>query len=207
MFLILDFTKSLKLAIFSKNILLTKELNTQKNISEILIIEVEKFLKKSKISINQLKSIYVITGPGSFTGIRSALTFAKSLKLTMKLNLYGLSKFEIINFKFKINKYNENRRIFLHYRDSQFFSQTFKGYKSIDEVRLINFNDEKLKLNNKLTYIYDNILFKALAENETFKKEDSLHLVTYNFIEINEIIINNMIDNTDPKPLYISNYY
>ena len=202
MFLILDFTKSLKLAIFSKNILLTKELNTQKNISEILIIEVEKFLKKSKISINQLKSIYVITGPGSFTGIRSALTFAKSLKLTMKLNLYGLSKFE-----FKINKYNENRRIFLHYRDSQFFSQTFKGYKSIDEVRLINFNDEKLKLNNKLTYIYDNILFKALAENETFKKEDSLHLVTYNFIEINEIIINNMIDNTDPKPLYISNYY
>ena len=207
MFLILDFTKSLKLAIFSKNILLTKELNTQKNISEILIIEVEKFLKKSKISINQLKSIYVITGPGSFTGIRSALTFAKSLKLTMKLNLYGLSKFEIINFKFKINKYNENRRIFLHYRDSQFFSQTFKGYKSIDEVRLINFDDEKLKLNNKLTYIYDNILFKALAENETFKKEDSLHLVTYNFIEINEIIINNMIDNTDPKPLYISNYY
>ncbi len=207
MFFILDFTKSLKLAIFSKNILLTKELNTQKNISEILIIEVEKFLKKSKISINQLKSIYVITGPGSFTGIRSALTFAKSLKLTMKLNLYGLSKFEIINFKFKINKYNENRRIFLHYRDSQFFSQTFKGYKSIDEVRLINFNDEKLKLNNKLTYIYDNILFKALAENETFKKEDSLHLVTYNFIEINEIIINNMIDNTDPKPLYISNYY
>ena len=207
MFLILDFTKSLKLAIFSKNILFTKELNTQKNISEILIVEVEKFLKKSKISIKQLKSIYVITGPGSFTGIRSALTFAKSLKLTMKLNLYGLSKFEIINFKFKINKYNENRRIFLHYRDSQFFSQTFKGYKSIDEVRLINFNDEKLKLNNKLTYIYDNILFKALAENETFKKKDSLHLVVYNFIEINEIIINNMIDNTDPKPLYISNYY
>ena len=97
MFLILDFTKSLKLAIYSKDILLTKELNTQKNISEILIVEVEKFFKKSKINIKQLKSIYVITGPGSFTGIRSALTFAKSLKLTMKLNLYGLSKFEIVN--------------------------------------------------------------------------------------------------------------
>ena len=207
MFLILDFTKSLKLAIYSKDILLTKELNTQKNISEILIVEVEKFFKKSKINIKQLKSIYVITGPGSFTGIRSALTFAKSLKLTMKLNLYGLSKFEIVNFKFKINKYNEKRRIFLHYRDSQFFSQTFKGYKSMDEARLINLDDEKLKLNNKLTYVYDNILFKVLAENETYKNKDSLHLVVYNFKEINEIIINNMIDNTDPKPLYISNYY
>ena len=207
MFLILDFTQSLKLAIFSKDILLTKELNTQKNISEILVIEVEKFLKKSKIDIKQFKSIYVITGPGSFTGIRSALTFAKSLKLTTKLNLYGLSKFEIINLKFKISKYNETRRIFLHYRDNQFFSQTFKGYKSVDEARLINLDNEKLKLNNQLTHIYDNILFKALLENETFKKKDSLHLVVYNFKEINEIIINNMIDNTDPKPLYISNYY
>ena len=70
MFLVLDFTRSLRLAILKKNILIHKELKTKKNVSEILITEIEKFLKESNTSIKKLKSIYIITGPGSFTGIR-----------------------------------------------------------------------------------------------------------------------------------------
>ena len=98
MFLILDFTQSFKLALIHNGKLVNKELKIKKNISEILIIEIDKFLKKSHTNIKKIKSIYIITGPGSFTGIRTALTFAKALKLTMNLNVFGLSKFELINF-------------------------------------------------------------------------------------------------------------
>ena len=207
MFLILDFSQSLKLAIVDKNTLIQKELNTKKNISEILIYEVERFLKKSEVNIKKLKSICIVTGPGSFTGIRSALTFAKSLKLALKLRLFGLSKFEIINSKIKINNDNKTRRIFLYFRDNQFFSQDFEGNKAKNEARLINIDNEKLKLNNKTTYIYDNILLESSLKNEFLNKKDNFYLVDYNFKEIKELFVNNMIDNSDPKPLYISNYY
>ena len=125
MFLILDFTKSLQLAIINNNQTIIKEIKTKKNISEILIIEIGKFFKKTKTDFKKIKSICVITGPGSFTGIRSALTYAKSLKLTTKLDIYGISKFEIINSQFKSNRYNKKKCILLHFKDKQFFSQTF----------------------------------------------------------------------------------
>ena len=206
MFLILDFTQSLKMAILNNDNFIQKEIHTKKNISEILISEVEKFLKKSKIKIQNFKSIYIITGPGSFTGIRSALTFAKSLKLTMKLNLFGISKFEIINYKLKINKFNQKRGIFLYYRENQFFFQKFEGYESVSEVRLINLDNEVLKYNNESTYLYDNILLENSLKDKIFEKKANYHLIEYNFTQIKEIIKNNIIDNVDPKPLYIRNY-
>ncbi len=208
MFLVLDFTQSLRLSLINKNQYFSKELKSKKNISEILILEIDKFLKKSKTNIKKIKSIVVITGPGSFTGIRSALTYAKSLKLIAKLNVFGLSKFEIINSKIKKSKLNKNQCIFLHFKDNQFFTQSFIGFKATGEVKLINLDNEGLKYNNQTTYIYDDILFEENLNNNI--KEDlgkNLLLIDYNLIELEQIILKNTIDCSDPKPLYISNYY
>ncbi len=208
MFLILDFTQSLKLAIISQDKLIHKELKTKKNISEILIAEIDHFFKKSEINIKTIKSIYIITGPGSFTGIRSALTFAKSLKLTMKLDIFGLSKFQIINFSRKLKKTNRIRCIILHFRKNQFFTQSFQDNKAINNARLVNFDYEKFKFNRNKIYIYDSVLFEAFMDGTFLKKtkENSL-LVDYNLNDLQNIIVNNMIDIADPKPLYISNFY
>ncbi len=208
MFLILDFTNSFKMAILSNNILIEKELKTKKNISEMLIFEIEKFFKKHEKNIKKIKTIYVITGPGSFTGIRSALTFAKSLKLTIKLNIFGLSKFEIINYKVKIAKCAKLKCILLHFKGNQFFKQTFRDNKAINEVQLIDFDNEKLNINRQTVYIYDDILLESHFRDKISKKiKENFYLVSYNFQELKEIIIHNMIVNNDPKPLYISNYY
>ncbi len=208
MFLILDFTQSLKLAIVSQNFFVQEELKSEENISEILIIRIEKFLKKLKIGINQIESIYIITGPGSFTGIRSALTFAKSLKLTMKLDIFGLSKFEIINHQSKMSKTHKSKCILLHFRDNQFFSQTFEGYEAVNEVRLINFDNEVLKFYSQTTYIYNNFLLETSIGDKILKKiRENLIFVDYNLAFMKEIIAKNIIFNQDPKPLYISDYY
>ena len=208
MFLVLDFTQSLRLSLVNKNQYFSKELKSKKNISEILILEIDKFLKKSKTNIKNIKSIVVITGPGSFTGIRSALTYAKSLKLISKLNVFGISKFEIINSIIKKNKLSENQCIFLHFKDNQFFTQSFIGPKATGEVKLINLDNEGLKYNNQTTYIYDDILFEEnLTNNIRGDLGQNLLLIDYNLIELEQIILKNTIDYSDPKPLYISNYY
>ncbi len=208
MFLILDFTQTLRIAVLDNSKCFAKELKTKKNISEILILEIDKFLVKSKTNIKKIKSIFVVTGPGSFTGIRSALTYAKSLKLTKRLNIIGLSKFDIINCKLQVNKVNKNKCILLHFKDNQFFTQTFKGRRALNEARLLNFDNEKFRYNKQTIYIYDNIIFEDfLGNNIRGNKNKNFHLVNYSLIELHEIIMKNTIDDADPKPLYISNYY
>ena len=208
MFLILDFTQSFRLALIRNGKLVNKELKTKKNISEILIIEIDKFLKKSHTNIKKIKSIYIITGPGSFTGIRSALTFAKALKLTMNLNIFGLSKFELINFKMGMSKIRKTKCIILHFRNNEFFIQSFKGKKSINQPTLVNFDNEKFRYNNATIYICDINLHKKSLENKSFLKiNENFHLIEYNLYELPKIIGNNMIDKIDPKPLYINNYF
>ena len=208
MFLILDFTQTLRIAVLENSKCFAKELKTKKNISEILILEIDKFLVKSKTNIKKIKSIFVVTGPGSFTGIRSALTYAKSLKLTKSLNILGLSKFDIINCKLQENKFNKNKCILLHFKDNQFFTQTFKGRRALNEARLLNFDSEKFRYNKQTIYIYDNIIFEDfLGNNIRGNKNKNFHLVNYSLIELHEIIMKNTIDDADPKPLYISNYY
>ncbi len=208
MFLILDFTQSFRLALIHNGKLVNKELKIKKNISEILIIEIDKFLKKSHTNIKKIKSIYIITGPGSFTGIRSALTYAKALKLTMNLSIFGMSKFELINFKMGLSKIRKTKCIILHFRNNEFFIQSFKGKKSINEPRLVNFDNEKYRYNSATIYICDINLHKKSLENKSLLKiKENFHLIDYNLYELPEIIDNNMIDKIDPKPLYINNYF
>ena len=208
MFLILDFTQSFRLALINNGQLINKELKIKKNISEILIFEIDKFLKKTNTNIKKIKSIYIITGPGSFTGIRSALTFAKALRLTMNLNIFGLSKFELINFRMGLSKIRKTKCIILHFRNNEFFIQSFKGNKSANQPTLVNFDNEKFRYNSSTIYICDINLHKKTLENKSFLKiKENFHLIDYNLYELPKIIDNNMIDKIDPKPLYINNYF
>ena len=160
------------------------------------------------MNIKKIKSIYIITGPGSFTGIRSALTFAKALKLTMNLNIFGLSKFEVINSKIELSKIRKTKCIILHFRHNEFFIQSFIGNKSINEPRLVNFDNEKFRYNSAIIYICDSNLLKKSLENKNFLEiKENFHLIDYNLYELPKIIDNNMIDKIDPKPLYINNYF
>ena len=57
-------------------------------------------------------------------------------------------------------------------------------------------------------YIYENsVLEQALGEKIFNKMKENFCLVEYNLDEMQEMIANNIINNIDPKPLYISNYY
>ena len=76
--------------IIDKNIYTCSHENSKSNF-ERLIILIDDFLNKNKISINEIDNIYVNRGPGSFAGIRSSFSIAKGLFLTKKIDYYCFS--------------------------------------------------------------------------------------------------------------------
>lgn len=57
--------------------------------SEILLGLVDKILKQAKIKLDQLDSIEVKTGPGSFTGLRVGVSVAMALGFSLGIPVNG----------------------------------------------------------------------------------------------------------------------
>ena len=64
--------------------------NTKVNFEKMIIL-INDFLKVNKSSISEISSIYTNRGPGSFAGIRNALSIIKALSLTKNIDYYCFS--------------------------------------------------------------------------------------------------------------------
>ena len=58
---------------------------------EKLIVLLKDFLTLNNIKINEISSIYVNRGPGSFAGIRNSLSIIKAIHLAKKIDYYCYS--------------------------------------------------------------------------------------------------------------------
>ncbi len=69
----------------------------RKSPSEQNVLElVEKALKKEKLSLDQVNSIEINTGPGSFTGLRVGSAIANALSFSGSISVNGKKIGEII---------------------------------------------------------------------------------------------------------------
>jgi tRNA threonylcarbamoyladenosine biosynthesis protein TsaB len=57
--------------------------------------ETEKFLLESNTKFSDLTAIAVVIGPGSFTGIRLGIAYAKGIALGLNIPCIGINAFEI----------------------------------------------------------------------------------------------------------------
>ena len=62
-----------------------------KNNYEKLIMLISDFLKSKNLTFNKISKIYVNRGPGSFAGIRNALSVVKAIHLVNKIDYYSFS--------------------------------------------------------------------------------------------------------------------
>ena len=76
--------------IVSKNIYTCSYENSKINFEKLMIL-INEFLKKNKNSIDDIDTIYVNRGPGSFAGIRNSLSTIKALFLTKRIDYYCFS--------------------------------------------------------------------------------------------------------------------
>jgi tRNA threonylcarbamoyladenosine biosynthesis protein TsaB len=90
--------------------------NTKINFEKMMIL-INDFLNSKHIKINEISSLYVNRGPGSFAGIRNSLSTIKAIHLVKKIDYYcysfqdfiGADKIKYENIpdlcdKFKIKK-------------------------------------------------------------------------------------------------------
>lgn len=64
--------------------------------SERILPAIREMLAKSRISVDQVEALVVTAGPGSYTGIRIALTVAKVWARTKGIRLYKLDSLQLI---------------------------------------------------------------------------------------------------------------
>ena len=76
--------------IIDKNIYTCTHRNSKINFEKMIIL-INDFLKINKNSINEINSIYINRGPGSFAGIRNSLSVIKALFLTKSIDYYCFS--------------------------------------------------------------------------------------------------------------------
>ena len=76
--------------IVGKNIYTCSHENSKINFEKLMIL-INEFLNNYKNTLNNVSTIYVNRGPGSFAGIRNSLATAKALFLTKKIDYYCFS--------------------------------------------------------------------------------------------------------------------
>ena len=64
--------------------------------SELMIPEIDNILKRNNIKPTEVNEIIVTVGPGSYTGVRIALTVAKVYCATLKIPCYALSSLKVL---------------------------------------------------------------------------------------------------------------
>ncbi|MCM3042880.1 tRNA (adenosine(37)-N6)-threonylcarbamoyltransferase complex dimerization subunit type 1 TsaB [Paenibacillus motobuensis] len=88
-------TSSLAVAVMENGTLLAEQnIHAERNHSAYLVTAIEKALEAAGITKQELDGIAVGVGPGSYTGIRIAVTTAKTLAWALKIPVFGISSLE-----------------------------------------------------------------------------------------------------------------
>lgn len=65
--------------------------------SEMLMINIDKFLQENNVALDDIDVFANVSGPGSFTGIRIGLGVVKAFAYAKKKNIINLNIFEILS--------------------------------------------------------------------------------------------------------------
>ena len=66
--------------------------NTSNDLSSKVLPQLKEAMDEVNLSLNQIDRIYVVNGPGSFTGIRVGVTVAKTLTWSLHKKIYPVSE-------------------------------------------------------------------------------------------------------------------
>ncbi len=139
-----------------------------KSLSTNFTVWVKELLDRNNLKPNDIDTIFVAIGPGSFTGIRVGVTFAKVLAWSLKKKVVPISSLELIAS-------TSNSEIIVPLIDARrnyvFAGIYDKELNSLMEDKYILLNDllEELKK-------YDNVQFVSLDKFEFSTEEPNVNI-------------------------------
>jgi tRNA threonylcarbamoyl adenosine modification protein YeaZ len=136
----------------------TLSVKTNNNLTDIIVEYIDKLLSKYKVDANEIKNIYVLVGPGSFTGVRVGLLVSKAFNSIYETKIYQMNslEFQKNNKQYSILDANGNLNYVLHdnkielmnkNKTSQLNSQnSIENYKNLNVFSNFLINKSKFKL-------------------------------------------------------------
>ena len=198
-FLIIDCTgKNDSIALKINNKFFIKKLQTNLIKNEILALEILNFVKKYKIKLDDNFSIFINSGPGSFSGIRISLSVVKGIQIVKNTNTYSYNNF-LLNASPYLSKKQEIVSIEKTNNFYYYCRGTFGENYSFTSPKKIDLN--KLKEVKPLFIVPDEIKNDEIIKNI---KPERIKIAKFNLKNIDLLIKNKLVENKLIKPLYLS---
>lgn len=140
------------------NIIFESNIKSLRDHSTHLVQTIDDAFNSNNLEPKDLDKIFVGIGPGSFTGTRIAITFAKTLAYCFNIDLIPVSSIE--EFIYDVNGYDYYVPVLEEKKDMLYFSIFDKNKKRIIEDTYANkeeFLDYLKKYNGNIVIISDSI--------------------------------------------------
>lgn len=173
-------TSSKKLVVYlvkDKDILYFKELETTNDHSKYLVPFIDEALKQNNLSPKDINKIYVVNGPGSFTGTRIGVTVGKVFAYSIEIKVIPVSSLKQYIFSEENKDYyvsiikDKGNRVYYGIYDKEYNDIVIDKYNYMDV-----FTSDISKLNGNIVFISDD----DIDNIETVKpKLDIIKLLEY----------------------------
>ncbi len=146
--------------------------------SEITMPTLDNTLKAANLDINELNSIIVVNGPGSFTGERIAVTIAKTIAYCLNIPIRSINSLLILS----LNINDKNKCVALEDRNGAFVATFDQDNNLIEEIKYLN----------KSTYLEYKQTHNVVTDIEIDYEKVYTYAMTLNTLNPHEV-----------KPLYV----
>jgi tRNA threonylcarbamoyladenosine biosynthesis protein TsaB len=164
------------------------EINARKKYihSEKIFSMIDSVFNLSDLKVNDLKSIAVSMGPGSFTGLRIGLSAVKGIALGAKLPIIPVQTFDAMAYRLStILPVNSQFAIANSVNTTELYFETFKlgepgRYLVVDDLQLVKKDDLSLKVSDGVLLFGDSSK-KEFNGNYSYPNAESVAKWAYIF--------------------------
>ncbi|MBE6133475.1 MAG: tRNA (adenosine(37)-N6)-threonylcarbamoyltransferase complex dimerization subunit type 1 TsaB [Erysipelotrichaceae bacterium] len=157
--------------------------------SEKMIPELKTLLEKNNFSVNDISGVIVGVGPGSYTGLRIALTSAKVIALSLNIPLYPVSSLWLLKEE------NKPTICLMNARSGRSYFAVYEGNKVIEPDQILT-ND---KVNEYISSHPDYVIKGELAY---LSREDNVGNIAKEAASLFPYL-NKIDDPLTAKPVYM----
>lgn len=161
--------------------------------SEYMVVEISKLLKRHKLNPKKINGIVVTIGPGSYTGLRIALTIAKVMAYALNIPLYPVSTLKANSIL------NAQSIVLFNARAERSYIAVFNKDKTLFKDQVMN-NENVLKLIKKYPkyHLVGDLTYLKLKGEKSDVLTNMAKLVKY----IKPVKNVNLV-----KPIYLKEHY
>ena len=178
--------KDINIVLYKYGAILDKNIKkSERHHSDFIMPMLKEILDRNELTVHDINEIYVVNGPGSFTGVRLGVTIAKTLAFTLNIPIKTITSLEMYAIS---ENTTEDKIVIIDDLKGVFGAKFDKDNNIIDEYFYKSNDEFKSYLDNqdKYTIVNNNIDFNKVYEYMKTKEEITPHKVNPIYIKMIE---------------------